>query len=77
MYLQIGLCIVGASLFFNAGRLEANASQADYSILWGGLSLLTSVLAFAAGAGWLGWLLAQGALLLVITSVRALLPKRP
>jgi len=42
-YLQIGLCIVGASLFFNAGRIEANAGHADHAVLWAGLSLLTSV----------------------------------
>ncbi len=75
-YLQIGLCIVGASLFFNAGRIEANAGHADHAVLWAGLSLLTSVLAFALGAGWFGWLLAQAALMLVIAMVRALLSSR-
>jgi len=75
-YVQIALCIVGASLFFNAGRIEANAGKADHSILWGGLSLITSVLAFTAGAGWLGWLLTQGALMLVIAMLRVLLSSR-
>jgi hypothetical protein len=74
-YLEIGLCIVGASLFFNAGKMEANSGRADHSVLWAGLSVLTSVLAFAAGAGWFLWLLAQGGLLLLITVLRVLLTR--
>ena len=72
-YFQIALCIVGASLFFNAGRIEANAGQANHSVLWAGLSLITALLALGAGAGWLGWLLAQVALMLVIALVRVVL----
>ncbi|MGQ0800906.1 MAG: hypothetical protein ACT4NL_12430 [Pseudomarimonas sp.] len=74
-YLQIGLCIVGASLFFNAGRIEADAGRANHALLWAALSVLTSVLAFAAGAGWVGWLLAQGTLMVVIAMLRLVLSK--
>ncbi len=33
-YTQIALCIVGMSLYFNAGKLEATGSGKDHSILW-------------------------------------------
>ena len=75
-YFQIALCIVGASLFFNAGRIEANAGQANHSVLWAGLSLITSLLVLGVGAGWLGWLLAQVALMVVIAMARVLLSSR-
>ena len=74
-YFEIALCIIGASLFFNAGKLEANTGNADHSVLWAGLSILTSVLALAAGAGWLLWAFAQAMLLLAITLLRTLLAR--
>lgn len=74
-YFEIGLCIVGASLYFNAGKLEANAGKADHSVLWASLSVLTSVLALAAGAGWVLWLIAQIALLIAIALGRMQLPR--
>lgn len=72
-YFKVALCIVGMSLYYNAGKIDARNGQADYSILWASLSLLVSVLAFWAGAGWLLWLLAQVALLFGIGLLRALL----
>ena len=69
------MCIVGMSFYFNAGKIEARSGAADHSILWASLSLLTSVLALMAGAGWFFWLIAQIGLLLGITLVRVVLDK--
>ena len=74
-YTQIALCIVGMSLFFNAGKLEARGGNSDHSILWAALSLLASLSAFAAGAGWFFWLLAQAVLFFGIALVRVLLDR--
>ncbi len=74
-YTQVAMCIIGMSLFFNAGKIEARGGAADHSVLWASLSLLTSVLALWAGAGWLFWLLAQIGLLIGIALVRVLLDK--
>lgn len=72
-YTEIGLCIVGMALFFNAGRMEAAAGAADHSILWGALSLLVSIAAFGLGGGWIAWLVAQLVLFFGIAVVRAAL----
>lgn len=69
------MCIIGMSFYFNAGKFEARNGAADHSILWASLSLLTSVLALSAGAGWVFWLIAQILLLLGITLVRVVLDK--
>ncbi len=69
-YLEIALCVVGMSLYFNAGKLEARGGAADHSILWAAPSLLPSLLAFWAGAGWTLWLFAQSGLFVVIALVR-------
>ncbi len=74
-YTQIALCIVGMSLYFNAGRLEARGGGKDQSILWAALSLLTSLLSFSAGEGWFFWLVAQAALFFGIALVRVLLDR--
>ena len=75
-YAEIAMCVVGMSLYFNAGRLEARNGTADHSVLWAALSLLTSVVVFWAGGGWVSWLVAQAALLLVIAMVRVALEDR-
>ena len=75
-YADIALCLVGMSLYFNAGKFEARNGAADHSVLWAALSLLTSLIALWAGAGWFLWLLAQVALLLGIAVVRVLLESR-
>jgi hypothetical protein len=75
-YAEIAMCLIGMSLYFNAGKLEARGGGADHSVLWAVLSLATSVLALWAGAGWLLWMLAQALLLLGIAAVRALLEGR-
>lgn len=69
------MCIIGMSLFFNAGKIEARSGAADRSILWASLSLLTSVLALWAGAGWVFWLIAQVGLFIGIALVRVVLDK--
>ena len=74
-YTKIALCIIGMSLFFNAGKIEARGGAADHSVLWAALSLLTSVLAFWAGAGWILWLVAQIGLLIGIAAMRVILEK--
>ncbi|WP_395769128.1 hypothetical protein [Arenimonas sp.] len=75
-YTKIALCIIGMSLFFNAGKIEARGGAADHSVLWAALSLLTSLLAFWAGAGWFFWLIAQIGLLIGIAGARVLLDRK-
>ena len=75
-YTQIALCIVGMSLYFNAGKIEARGGAPDRSILWASLSLVTSLVAFWAGAGWVLWALAQAALLISIALARVALDGR-
>jgi hypothetical protein len=75
IYTKIAMCIVGMSLYFNAGKIEARSGAADHSVLWASLSLLTSIFALWAGAGWVLWLIAQIGLLLGITLVRVLLDR--
>ena len=75
-YAEIAMCIIGMSLYFNAGKVEARGGAADHSVLWAVLSLATSMLALWAGAGWIGWMLAQAALLAGITVVRVALDGR-
>jgi hypothetical protein len=74
-YTKIAMCIIGMSLFFNAGKIEARGGAADHSVLWAALSLLTSILALWAGAGWITWLISQFGLLIGIAAVRVLLEK--
>ena len=74
-YEQIAMCIVGMSLYFNAGKLEARNGAADHSVPWAALSLLVSCLALLAGAGWILWFLAQVGLLVAITVVRVALDR--
>lgn len=75
IYTKIAMCIIGMSFYFNAGKMDARSGAADHSVLWASLSLLTSVLALWAGAGWLFWLIAQIGLLLGIALVRVALDK--
>jgi len=75
-YTQIALCIVGMTLYFNAGKIEARGGGWDHSILWAGLSLGTSILVLWAGAGWILWGLAQAALFMGIALARVALESR-
>ena len=75
IYTKIAMCIIGMSFYFNAGKMEARSGAADHSVLWASLSLLASILALWAGAGWLLWLIAQIGLLLGIALVRVALDK--
>jgi len=75
IYTKIAMCIIGMSFYFNAGKMDARSGAADHSILWASLSLLTSILALWAGAGWLLWLIAQVGLLIGIALVRVALDK--
>lgn len=74
-YTKIAMCIIGMSLFFNAGKFEARGGAADHSVLWAALSLMTSILVLWAGAGWILWLISQFALLIGIAAVRVILEK--
>lgn len=74
-YTKVAMCIIGMSLYFNAGKIEARSGAADHSVLWAALSLLTTILALWAGDGWLLWLLAQIGLLIGIALVRVALDK--
>lgn len=74
-YTKIAMCIIGMSLFFNAGKIEARGGAADHSVLWAALSLLTSIIALWAGAGWITWLISQFGLLIGIAAVRVILEK--
>ena len=76
IYAQIALCIVGMSLYFNAGKIEARSGSPDNSILWASLSLVVSLAAFWLGAGWLLWGLSQVLLLVAITLGRVALDGR-
>lgn len=69
------MCIIGMSFFFNAGKMEARSGAADHSILWASISLLTSVLALWAGAGWVFWLIAQAGLFIGIALMRVVFDK--
>lgn len=69
-YTEIAQGLIGAVLFFNAGRMEARGGGRDPAVLWAGLSLLLSLLAFRAGGGWGLWALAQFALFIGIAVVR-------
>jgi hypothetical protein len=75
IYTKIAMCIIGMSFYFNAGKMDARSGAADHSILWASLSLLTTILALWAGAGWLLWLIAQIGLLIGIALVRVALDK--
>ncbi len=75
IYTKIAMCIIGMSFYFNAGKMDARSGAADHSILWASLSLLTSILALWAGAGWVFWLIAQIGLLIGIALVRVALDK--
>lgn len=76
IYTQIALCIIGMSLYFNAGKIEAREGAPNHSVLWAALSLVTSLVACWAGAGWMLWALAQVGLLVVITLARVALDGR-
>ena len=75
-YTKIALCIVGMSLYFNAGKIEARGGASDHSMLWASLSLATSLFAFWVGAGWVLWAIAQVALLIGIALARVALDGR-
>jgi hypothetical protein len=75
IYTKIAMCIIGMSLYFNAGKIEARSGAPDHSVLWASLSLLTSIVALWAGAGWVLWLISQFGLLIGIALVRVALDK--
>jgi len=74
-YFEIALCIVGMSLYFNAGKMEVRGGAPDRSVLWGSVSLLVSISVFAAGGGWLAWALAQVGLMFAIALIRVWLDR--
>ena len=76
VYAQIAMCIVGMSLYFNAGKIEARSGAPDHSMLWAALSLVTSLLAFWGGAGWVLWGVSQAVLLVAIALGRVALEGR-
>ena len=76
VYAQIALCMVGMSLYFNAGKVEARSGAPDHSMLWAALSLVSSLVAFWAGAGWVLWGVSQVVLLVAITLGRVALDGR-
>ena len=76
IYTQIALCIIGMTLYFNAGKIEARGGGADHSILWACLSLATSLAVLWAGAGWMLWALAQAGLFIGIALARVALEAR-
>ena len=76
LYTQIALCIIGMSLYFNAGKIEARNGAPDHSVLWASVSLVTSLIVLWSGAGWILWALAQVALLIGIALVRVALDSR-
>jgi hypothetical protein len=69
-YTQIAMCVIGMSLYFNAGKIEARTGATDHSVLWAVLSLLASLVALWASAGWVSWALAQAGLFVGITLTR-------
>lgn len=75
-YSDIAMCIIGMSLFFNAGKFEARSGAADHAILWAMLSLLVSMLVLWLGGRWIAWFFAQAGLFAGIAVVRALLDGR-
>ena len=76
-YVPIALTIAGTIAFFNAGEYEARDGSANHAVLWAMLSLLISVLVlFVAGWGWLPWLILQVGLFVGIAAVRVLLEDR-
>ena len=75
--IQLALTVAGMVGYFNAGQYEARDGSPNHRMLWAMLSLLISVLVlFVAGRGWLPWLLAQLGLLVGIAAVRVLLEGR-
>jgi hypothetical protein len=76
VYTQIALCIVGMSLYFNAGKIEVRGGGADHAIFWASLSLAASLVVLWAGAGWILWALAQVALFIGIALTRVALDGR-
>ncbi len=74
--IEVILTIAGMSAFFGAGEYESRDGGANHRMLWACLSLLVSVLTLYLGAGLIGWLLAQGALLIGIAVVRVWLEDR-
>ena len=50
IYTQVALCIVGMSLYFNAGKIKARNGARDHAVLWAALSLVVSLVVFWTGA---------------------------
>lgn len=69
--IQIALTVAGMIIFFNMGESEARDGSPNYRMLWAVLSLIISALVqFVAGWGWLPWLVAQIGLFVGIAAVR-------
>ena len=76
-YVAIALTIAGVIAFCNAGVHEARDGSANHGILWAAISLLLSIVVlFVAGLGWLPWLLAQAGLFVGIAGVRVWMENR-
>ncbi|MEO7477990.1 MAG: hypothetical protein ABIT64_02020 [Lysobacteraceae bacterium] len=76
-YFAIALTIVGVIGFYNAGEYESRDGSPNHGILWATLSLLLSVVVlFVAGFGWLPWLIVQAGLFVGIACVRVWMEDR-
>lgn len=75
--LALVLTFAGVIGFYSAGEYEARQGDRHHGILWAALSALVSgVVFFVFGGGWLLWLVAQGCLFVGIGVVRMWLEDR-
>ncbi len=74
-YVEIGITIAFAVLFYKAGEMEsASSGKRNPGFLWAGISIVVSVLFFGVlGTGIFGILICQVLLLIGIAVVRALI----
>ena len=76
-FIPVAMTLAGMIVFFNAAEWEARDGSPNHRVLWGSLSLLVSVLVlFVAGLGWLPWLVAQLGLFVGIAAARVWLEDR-
>ena len=76
-YVAIALTLAGIGLFGYAADVESSDGSPTRRTLWCSLSALISILVlFVAGLGWLPWLIAQALLFVGIAAVRVWLEDR-
>ena len=69
--LAVILTFAGMVGFYSAGEVEARQGDRHHGILWAALSALVSgVVFFVFGFGWLAWFVAQGCLFVGIGIAR-------